>query len=293
MTIQLNRKRASRGMLMALLGVLAAPAWAVAEEAPFEKVYCLRHAMLFDYPLDGMLRGAPRDQTLDAPIAMCVAKRGDDLLVMDSGYVNVALGETWGGREYVDYGALFSEIGLSPDQVSHVTLSHLHWDHAGGTERFPNAKFIIQTRELEYAAGALPHNSMARFAVEATDVLKLVKLNWEDRVIVVEGDREGILPGVDVYLTPGHTIGTMTVCVATVKGRVCYTSDAVYTYRNLREDIPLGLAVNSAQAVESFKKIRGLLRGGILVPGHDPALFTKPDDLGFRKLSEHAIAIVE
>ena len=85
----------------------------------------------------------------------------------------------------------------------------------------------------------------------------------------------------------------MTVCVATVKGRVCYTSDAVYTYRNLQEDIPLGLAVDQAQAVESFKKIRGLLRGGILVPGHDPALFTKPDDLGFRKLSEHAIAIVE
>jgi glyoxylase-like metal-dependent hydrolase (beta-lactamase superfamily II) len=276
-----------------LLAVLAAPSWAHAEEALFEKVYCLRHAVLFDYPLDGMLRGAPRDQTLDAPIAMCVAKRGSDLLVMDSGYVDEALGERWGVGEYMDYRALFAEIGLSPDQVSHVTLSHLHWDHAGGTGRFPNAKFIIQTRELEYAAGALPHNSMARLAVEAGDVLKLVKLNWEDRVIVVEGDRESILPGVDVYLTPGHTIGTMTVCVATVKGRVCYTSDAVYTYRNLEEDIPLGLAINSAQAVESFKKIRGLLRGGILVPGHDPALFTRPDELGFRKLSEHAIAIVE
>ena len=293
MTIRAQRKRASPAVLATLLVVLVAPSWARAEEALFEKVYCLRHAVLFNYPLDGMLRGAPRDQTLDAPIAMCVAKRGSDLLVMDSGYVDEALGERWGVGEYMDYRALFAEVGLSPDQVSHVTLSHLHWDHAGGTERFPKAKFIIQARELEYAAGGLPHNSMARVAVEAGDVLKLVKLNWEDRVIVVEGDRESILPGVDVYLTPGHTIGTMTVCVATVKGRVCYTSDAVYTYRNLEEDIPLGLAINSAQAVESFKKIRGLLRGGILVPGHDPALFTRPDELGFRKLSEHAIAIVE
>ena len=101
-----------------------------------------------------------------------------------------------------------------------------------------------------------------------------------------------IRPG-DVYLTPGHTIGTMTVCVATVKGRVCYASDAVYTYRNFEEDIPLGLALNSSQAVESFKKIRRLLRGGTLIPGHDPALFTRPADFGFRKVSEHAIAIVE
>ena len=84
MTIRIQRKRVSPAVLATLLAVLATPSWAHAEEALFEKVYCLRHAVLLNYPLDGMLRGAPRDQTLDAPIAMCVAKRGSDLLVMDS-----------------------------------------------------------------------------------------------------------------------------------------------------------------------------------------------------------------
>lgn len=265
----------------------------MAAERPFEQVYCLKYAVLEDYPLDGMLLGAPRDESIDIPMAMCVARRGSDVLLMDAGYVNQAVAAPWGGAGYVDYRALFSEIGVSLDQVTHVTLSHLHWDHVGGIERFPNAKFISQRRELEYAAGAMPHNSVARIAVEKTDVLELVKLNWEDRVILVEGDHEGILPGVDVYLTPGHTIGTMTVCVATVKGRVCYTSDAVYTYRNIEEDIPLGLALDASLAVESFKKIRRLLRGGTLIPGHDPAMFTRPGEFGFRKVSEHAIAIVE
>jgi glyoxylase-like metal-dependent hydrolase (beta-lactamase superfamily II) len=285
--------RTAYARLAALFALACAPAWAAAAERPFEKVYCLQYATLVDYPLDRILFGAPRDQTLDAPFAMCVAKRGSDLLVMDSGYVNQELGATWGTTDYVDYGALFSEIGLSPDQVTHVTLSHLHWDHAGGTERFPKAKFIIQTRELEYAAGALPQNSMARVGFDAADVLQLVKLNWEDRVILVDGDREGLLPGVDVYLTPGHTIGTMTVCVDTRKGRVCYTSDAVYTYKNIHEDIPLGLALDASQAVESYKKIRRLLRGGVLIPGHEPALFRRPADFGFRRVSEHAIAVVE
>ncbi len=286
--------RSIRAALIALVATAAfAPAWSNAAEGPFEKVYCLQYATLTNYPLSALLYGAPRDETVDAPFAMCVATRGSDVLLMDAGYVDQQVGTTWGAAEYVDYRALFSEIGLSTDQISHVTLSHLHWDHAGGTDRFPKAKFILQTRELEYAAGALPHNTMARVGFEGADVIKLVELNWEDRVILVEGDREGILPGVDVYLTPGHTIGTMTVCVTTVKGRVCFASDAVYTYRNIDEDIPLGLARDASQAVESYKKIRRLLRGGILIPGHEPAIFTRPGDYGFRRVSEHAIAIVE
>ena len=120
-----------------------------------------------------------------------------------------------------------------------------------------------------------------------------MQLNWQGRVLLVDGDVEGLLPGVDVYLTPGHTAGTMTVCLDTVKGRVCYSSDAVYTYRNLDEDIPLGLALDAGEAVESYKKIRRILGGGRLIPGHEPRIWAEPEKLGFRKVSEHAIAIVE
>ena len=69
--------------------------------------------------------------------------------------------------------------------------------------------------------------------------------------------------------------------------------DAVYTYRNIDEDIPLGLALNAGEAVESYKKIRRILHGGRLIPGHEPRVFDDPKSLGFRKISEHAIAIVE
>ena len=78
-----------------------------------------------------------------------------------------------------------------------------------------------------------------------------------------------------------------------MKGRVCYSSDAVYTYRNIEEDIPLGLALNAGEAVESYKKIRSILRGGLLIPGHEPRIFEDPKTLGFRRVSEHAVAVVE
>jgi hypothetical protein len=85
----------------------------------------------------------------------------------------------------------------------------------------------------------------------------------------------------------------MTVCLDTIKGRLCDSSDAVYTYRNIDEDIPLGLALDSGEAVESFKKVRRILRGGTLIPGHEPRIFDEPEKLGFRRISAHAIALVE
>ncbi len=275
--------------VVTLLG--AAPFAGAAER--FEKVWCLRYAEAPDAPLSGLLAGAPPGAKLDLPFAMCVARSPSQVVVLDSGFVNRKLGDAFHARDWVEYGPLLAEVGVALDEVGIVTLSHLHFDHAGGTSQFPKAKFILQRRELEFAAAPMPHNSAARFAFTAEDVLAAVQLNWQGRVILVDGDEEAVVPGVDVYLTPGHTAGTMTVCLDTTKGRVCYSSDAVYTYRNLEEDIPLGLAIDSYQAVESFKKIRRILRGGTLIPGHESRIFAKPEEFGFRRVSAHAIAIVE
>jgi glyoxylase-like metal-dependent hydrolase (beta-lactamase superfamily II) len=274
----------------AVMALFAAPAEAADR---FEKVWCLRYATAPSAPLSILLAGAPPDARVDLPFAMCVAKSKQHVVVLDAGYVDQALGKAFNAQGWTEYATLLGEIGITPEQVDVVTISHMHFDHAGGTSRFPNAKFIVQRRELEYAAGALPHNSAAKGAFVADDVLAMVRLNWQGRVLLADGDVEAVVPGVDVYLTPGHTAGTMTTCLDTVKGRVCYASDAVYSYRNIDEDIPLGLALNAGEAVESFKKIRSILRGGLLIPGHEPRIFDDPKSLGFRKVSEHAVAVVE
>jgi glyoxylase-like metal-dependent hydrolase (beta-lactamase superfamily II) len=276
-------------VLATLLAALADPA----ASEPFEKVWCLRYAVAPQAPLAMLLAGAPSEDRADVPFAMCVAQRGDTVVMLDAGYVNAEHGKQFGVSGWSEYAGLLAEVGLRPEAVDYVTLSHLHWDHSGGTSRFPNAKFIVQRRELEYAAGALPHNSAAKSAVVAEDVLAVVQLNWQGRVLLIDGDVEGVVPGVDAYLTPGHTAGTMTVCLDTVKGRICYSSDAVYTYRNFDEDIPLGLALDAGEAVESYKKIRRILDGGRLIPGHEARIWQEPAKLGFRKVSEHAVAIVE
>lgn len=260
---------------------------------PFDTLYCLQYAELKGYAVDAVLFNTDRGKTMDLPFVFCVAKRGDETVVLDAGYVDQRIGAQWGVASYAKYGPLLAKVGVKPEDVSLVTISHLHWDHAGGTSEFPNARFVVQRRELEFASGGMTQNKHAQLGFYAQDVLAMVKLAWEGRVLLPDGDVEDLIPGLDVYLTPGHTVGTMTVCLDTTKGRVCYASDSVYTYRNIEEDIALGLAMDLYQSVESYSKIRRLVGDGILIPGHEPALFNQARKLSFRRVSDQIVAIVE
>ena len=151
------------------LGITIAFAAALAGAAqaadPFESLHCLRYAEGRDYPVDAILFGTDRGKTMNLPFVMCVARRGDETVVLDAGYVNQEIGNAWGIVGYHAYRPLFAEIGVKPEDVSLVTLSHLHWDHGGGTSAFPNAKFVVQRRELEFAAGGMTQNRHAQQTV--------------------------------------------------------------------------------------------------------------------------------
>jgi glyoxylase-like metal-dependent hydrolase (beta-lactamase superfamily II) len=273
--------------------VVAANAALGAEPAgPFKTLHCLKYAGLTG-KLSMLAVGAKPDVEMEHPMVVCVARRPGQTVVLDAGFVDQAFGAQWGVTDFTDLAARLADVGVEPEDVDVVTLGHLHWDHAGGTSRFPNAKFVMQRRELEFAAVDVPGNKFITNGFRMEDVIDALKLKWDGRLELVDGDAEGWQDGIDLYLTPGHTAGTMTVCLATVKGRACYTSDAVYTYRNLEENLPLGIAVLPQEMFESYAKIRRVLRGGMLVPGHDASLFSDAKAHGFRKVSERVVAIVE
>ena len=100
-----------------------------------------------------------------------------------------------------------AKLGLKPEDIDIVIITHLHFDHVEYAYKFTNAKFIVQKKELDYALN--PHQLFR-------DTYKpwLFKdLNYE----VVDGDKE-IMDGIRVMLTPGHSPGGQSVAINTHQG---------------------------------------------------------------------------
>src|SRR3979409_2098123 len=46
-----------------------------------------------------------------------------------------------------------ARFGVSAGAIRDVVVTHMHYDHAGNLDLFPNARFHLQDREMSYATG--------------------------------------------------------------------------------------------------------------------------------------------
>jgi glyoxylase-like metal-dependent hydrolase (beta-lactamase superfamily II) len=150
--------------------------------------------------------------------------------------------------------------GVQPADVELVVLSHLHFDHVGNNQLFPNARFLVQRDELPQAL-APPKFCMfyyPEYRYKMTVVL--------DRLDVVDGDIQ-IDPDVRLLKIGGHTPGCQATLVQTSVGVVCLTSDTMYNYRNIELDWPVGSYWDLPQLLRGMERMRQ--EADVLVPQHD------------------------
>ena len=101
--------------------------------------------------------------------------------------------------------AELAAIGVAPEEVRHVVLTHLHADHSGaachpdGTPRFPNARYHVHPEDWSFfATDRTPDDFTGRFAMAGLEALGALDLDPSDHEIV---------PGLSVHHAPGHTPG--------------------------------------------------------------------------------------
>ena len=147
--------------------------------------------------------------------------------------------------------AQLGRLGFKPDDVRHILISHLDFDHAGGIEDFPNAAIHITAREKEVAdeqrGGAFV--GTRRYRPQQWDEAE----NW--RLYPMGGgeawmgfdavrDLHGLPPEILLVPLAGHTWGHSGVAIDTGQGWLFYAADA-YFYRGEvgaeRYDCPPGL----------------------------------------------------
>src|SRR5262249_42219735 len=122
--------------------------------------------------------------------------------------------------DYIRPDKAIGRLGLKPDDITDIIITHMHWDHADGIDLFPKARIWIQKDEFAYYTGAAWQPGGKAGGIEPDDVLALVKLNTERRVSLVDGDAKEILPGVTVYTGGRHTFASQYVGVNTKAGSI-------------------------------------------------------------------------
>lgn len=164
-------------------------------------------------------------------------------------------------------------FGLEPEDIGTVVFTHLHSDHTGYIEALSAARFVVQRRELQYAAA--PYFPVSGF--RRKEVGELVGLHF-DRIDFVEGDMD-VAEGVRASWTGGHSPGHQQVEVRLESGVAVACGDNVYLLDpGLTEGLPPGLITS----IEEHTRAIARLRTGVdyVLPSHEPSIYERyPDGL--------------
>lgn len=167
-----------------------------------------------------------------------------------------------------DTAAALGREGVSPEDVDTLILTHLHFDHCGNTPLFRRARIVVSRRGWANFLDP-PHPLLAPYPM---DVLGYVRDRMGEQLWLA-ADEEEVLPGIRVMWVGGHTVCSQAVSVDTVKGRVILAGDVVFLYRNLEEDIPVGLQVSLGECLRAMDRFRR--EADEVLPGHDPEILVR------------------
>jgi glyoxylase-like metal-dependent hydrolase (beta-lactamase superfamily II) len=166
-------------------------------------------------------------------------------------------------------------LGVDPDAIADVILTHLHYDHAGNLAKLPHARFHVQDDEVGYATGRCMCYDPLRRAYAVEDVLELVRKLYADRLVFHDGDSR-VAPGIELLRIGGHTRGLQAVRVHTARGWVVLASDASHYYENMEGDRPFPIVYNVADMLAGYRRLAAAADSpSHVIPGHDPQVLAR------------------
>ena len=179
--------------------------------------------------------------------------------------------------------------GYTPEAVTVVINTHLHFDHAGGNTftdaagevkiAFPNAEYFVQRGEYDYATHTNERTAASYF-----------DRNWapieqEGKLRLLEGERD-VLAGVRVIQTPGHTPFHQSVLVTSGDARACFLGDIAPTAAHLPLAWIMGYDVEPLVTLETKRAMltKAARDGWLVIFEHDATVASgriKVDGKGF------------
>lgn len=215
---------------------------------------------------------------IEHPEGVIVIDTGETAKVADRGYF-----PGWhpyyrfGVREWVqpeeEIGVRLQTLGVSPDDVRWVVMTHLHTDHAGGLYHFPKSTFVISRKEYQQASGFmgqmrgfLPQHWPSWFSPQLID--------HEPTPIGPFPRSLTLTQAGDVHLVPteGHTAGHQAVILEQDGLNYFFAGDTSYTEQHLIDQVIDGVTLDSKSAQQSLARtlVYTKQQPTVYLPSHDP-----------------------
>ena len=156
-----------------------------------------------------------------------------------------------------------AELGIKPDQIGLIGISHNHGDHTGQAADFPKAKLVIGAGDLA--------------AIRKNEAIGKPLANWLGdgaKVEGIEGDKDLFQDGsVTMINLPGHTPGHHGLLVRLPKtGAVLLSGDVAHFHENLDSDGVPAMNVSRADSLAAMDRFRKLAKSlkAVAIIQHDP-----------------------
>jgi glyoxylase-like metal-dependent hydrolase (beta-lactamase superfamily II) len=233
------------------------------------------------------VHGADPAVRLREPVPGVLLELDGGWLLLDVGFKDaLVLDSAWQARRGSDFEtelvrsgdslvAAFEMVGIDPDDVVTVAVSHLHYDHAGGLRHFADhVPVYAQRAELRYISST-PDVELERHGLFRSDFGD-PRIPWQP----IDGDQE-IVPGVTALWTGGHTPGHQSFLVDVDErhggGGYVFAFDAADLQENIDDESPVGttIGIDPEATVDSIRRLKTVAaeRGYRLIPGHDPEVW--------------------
>jgi glyoxylase-like metal-dependent hydrolase (beta-lactamase superfamily II) len=219
----------------------------------------------------------------DAEVEMAywfwLLRDGGETIVVDTGF-DPAVGARRGRTCLMAPVEALRAFGVEPETVSHVVVTHLHYDHIGNLDAFPSATLIVPQRELEFWTSPVASHFQFASHVEAREIELVAQAAAAGRVQLTSGSEE-ILDGVTAIDVGGHSPGQQVTVVRGRRGDVVLASDAVHFYEELELERPFAVLHDLERMYRAYELLKTrAAAGATVVAGHDPEVGRRFEQVG-------------
>ena len=164
--------------------------------------------------------------------------------------------------------------GIKPEDITDVLLTHLHFDHTGGSTKlengklvpaFPNAKYLVQKKNFEWAMNPSERDKGSYIKDNFEPLVK------EGVLKLIDGEKE-FDENISFRIINGHTFGQQMIKISDSSNTVLYCADLMPFISQIRIPYIMGYDLQPLITVQEKKKYLQLAadENWHLYFGHDP-----------------------